>query len=347
VSALEPEDVYEPELLETIEGRLRERPVLLVGPVGSGSRALALALARRAAVNVVLDSGAAGGAYERLVADALRQIVAALVAPLEVARLGEDSGRAAQARLLVANRFGPDTEEVIAISQGASAAGWYLERALSLGALPADSRVVVLEAHRLRSESALWELRQIANEAPFEILLSTRPAHAVKFTGPEGAVFGNVWTVELPRPSVARWAKVLAEHERSLHPNDLEWLLERTRGRPATTIGVLEHQEKRISIRTAWRRAVRANMARAEDVRRLAGALHPYAPELLQAVALGEPPYSAIKGASSQVVARALARLRDLDLIEQPRPRQWQIADPLLSAALALERVAEAPECRA
>jgi hypothetical protein len=43
---------------------------------------------------------------------------------------------------------------------------------------------------------------------------------------------------------------------------------------------------------------------------------------------------SAIRGASSQRVARTLARLRDLDLIEQPRPRHWQIADPLLSAAL-------------
>lgn len=239
VSALEPQDVYEPELLPTIEGRLRERPVLLVGPVGSGSHALALALARRAAVNVVLDPGAAGGAYEPLVADALRQIVTVLIAPLEVARLTEDSGRAAQARVLVANRFGPDTEEVIAISQGASASEWHLERALSLGALPEDSRVVVLEAHRLRPESVLWELRQIANEAPFQILLSTRPAHAVKLTGPEGAVFGNVWTVELPRPSAAQWANVLAEHDRPLHPDDLEWLLERTRGRPATTIAVL------------------------------------------------------------------------------------------------------------
>jgi hypothetical protein len=340
VRALESQDVYEPELLQAIDERLHERPVLIVAPVGSGSRELARVLARRGRASVVLDPGVAGGAYEPLVADALRQIVAGLIAPLEIVRLGDDDARANHARLLIAERCGPDTDELIAISQGASARGWSLERALSLGALPADARVVVLEAHRLGPESALWELRQIANDTPCEILLSTRPAHVSKLAGSEGAVFGNVHTAELPRPPVARWERVLAEHGYSLHAGDLEWLLESARGRPAIVISVLEHHERGRSIRAAWQRAAQAHAARAEDVRRLADAVHPYAPELLRAIATGAPPYSTIEGASSQRVARALSSLRDLDLIEQSQPRRWEIADPLLSAALLLRGTA-------
>lgn len=343
MSALGPQDVYEPELLDGLEQRLKERPVLLVGPIGSGSRQIARDLARRAEMHAILSPGTAGGDYEALVADALRQIVrqtitntAALlgVEPLEIPRLMEHTSSAAQVRLHLANRFGPDTEEVIAISQGAPATEWYLERALT--ALPAASRVVLLEAHRLTPESALWELRQIANEVPLQLLLCTRPAHAAKLAGPDSAVYGNVSTLELLPPTISRWAKVLAEHRRPLHPHDLEWLVQQTRGRPATTISVVERKRSSMSIRTGWHQTVRTNVARAEDVRRLASAVHPYAPRLLQAIARGAPPYGAIEGASSQRVARALTRLRDLDLIEQPQPRRWEIADPLLAAALAL-----------
>ena len=345
VSTLGPQDVYEPELLHALERRLGERPVLLVGAIGSGSRQIARIVAQRAEMHVILSPGAAGGDYEALVSDALRQIVLQIITKtaerlgveqLDISRLMEDTTHAAQVRLHLVNRFGPDTETVIAISQGAPATGWHLEQALSLGALPEDSRVVLLEAHQLTPGSAMWELRQIANEVPFQILLCTRPAHTAKLAGPESAVYGNVSTIKLSPSSIDRWAKVLTEHGRPLHPSDLEWLLHRTRGRPTTTISVLERQEKPNSIRTTWHHAVRANVARADDVRRLAGAIHPYAPRLLQAIVHGEPPYGVIAHASSQRVARALARLRDLDLIEQPQPRRWEIADPLLAAALAL-----------
>ena len=348
---LGPQDVYEPELLDTLERRLSERPVLLVGPVGSGSRQIARVVVQQAEMHVILNPGTAGGDYEALVADALRQIVRQIVTktveqlgvePLEISQLNEDTPRADQVRLHLANRFGPDTEAVIAISQGAPAAEWYLERALT--ALPSGSRLVLLEAHRLTPEPALWELRQLANDGGLQILFSTRPSHVAQLTGSDSALYGDVWTVELTPPPINRWAKVLSAHGHPLHPDDLEWLIGRTRGRPATTIGVLDRQNKSTSIKTAWHQAVRANIARADDVRRLAGAVHPYAPRLLQAIARGEAPYGAIEDAPSQRIARALTRLRDLDLIEQPQPRRWEIADPLLAAALALRSPPRVPD---
>lgn len=336
--------VYEPELLDALDRRLAERPVLLVGPVGSGSREIAIELARRAPFNVILDPAVGRDDYQDLVATAVHQIASQVIAeiaqksgvpPLDLARIEEDTPQAQQARLHLANHFGPDLADVVAMIRRQPVEGWHLERALATGALPRGSRVVVPEAHRLEPEPALWELRQIANEAPFQIMLTTRAAHVPKLAGPSGAVFGNVFIAELFPIPVARWQRALAAHDRQLLPSDLEWLLQRTRSRPRTTIGVIESWTKSTSIRTAWHRAVHANLVRADDVLRLAAAIHPYAPRLLQAIASGRPPYGAIENAPSQRVARTLARMRDLDLIEQPEPRRWEIADPLLSAAIA------------
>lgn len=347
MSMLTPQDVYGPELMDVIDRRLGERPVLLVGPIGSGSRAVALALARGGAFRVILDPGLVGDDYPGLVSAAVRQIARQVIfqastlsglPPLPLAQLEDDTPAADNVRLRLANHFGPDVPDVIAMIRGERVDGWYLERALATGSLPRGSRVIVLEAHRLRPEPAIWELRQIANEAPFQILLTTRPAHVADLTGPRSAVFGNASMVELRRPPTPRWAEVLAKHRKPLLPGDLEWLLQRTRGRPRTTIEVLAHPQEAISIQAAWSSVVSANGVRAENIIRLAEALHPYAPGLLEAVALGKPPYGAIEGAPSQRIARTLARLRDLDLIEQPEPRHWEVADPLLGAALIRRR---------
>lgn len=343
MSLLDAADVYEPEVLDALDRRLAQRPLLLVAPVGSGSREVAAALTRRTRSNVVLDPTVTHDDYPALVASAVRQIASQAITdmttrsglpPFDLARIEEDTSQAQQARLHLANRFGPDLVDVVAMIRGEPLKdGWYLERALA--ALPSGSLVVVLEAHRLGPEPAVWELRQIASEGPFQIMLTTRPNRVTQLTGPRSAIFGNIWTIELPPPSVERWAEVLAEHRQSLHTSDLEWLLQRTRSRPRTTISVLAGRTKSISIRTAWHRAVQANIARADDVLRLAAAINAYAPSLLQAIASGRPPYAAIVNARSQRVARTLARLRDLELVEQPSPRHWEIADPLLSAALA------------
>ena len=344
MSGLTAVEAYEPELLGALDRRLGERPVLLVAPVGSGSREVAVALARRTRFNIVLDPAVIRDDYTTLVVSAVRQMASQVIVntatrsglpPFDLDRIEEDTAPAQQARLQLANRFGPDFPDVLTMTRGERVEGWSLERALATGALPRGSRVVVLEAHRLGPDPMVWELRQIANEATFQIMLTTRSAHVTKLAGPSGAFFGNGWTVELPSPTVSRWAEVLDDHAQSLQPSDLEGLMQLTRGRPRTTVGVLADRTPSMSIWTSWNRAVHANLARADDVLRLAAAINAYAPSLLLAIASGRPPYGAITDASSQRVARTLARLRDLDLIEQPAPRRWEIADPLLSAALA------------
>jgi hypothetical protein len=108
-----------------------------------------------------------------------------------------------------------------------------------------------------------------------------------------------------------------------------------TRYRTALALEVLERHEQRPSpdIGTAWFRAVDARDAEARAALAISRSIHELAPRLLVALARDEAPYARTSERSDRI-ALALRRLRDNDLIEQPEPRRWQIADPLLRAAI-------------
>jgi hypothetical protein len=305
--------------------------VLLVAPVGAGADDLARAEAERSKTAVLLNP-----TVGTTPADATASTVAQLVGRIEPAANGAfdaDSPHARRARLELARRYGSDATRALEIARGASPVGWTLATALgakSVSEPGAPVLVSVINAHRL-PEPLLWELRDLANTGHAVVLATTHREHVVRLSGPAAPLYGNASVVEVPRLEIRDWARALAE---PVHPSDLEWLLARTRARAASTLEVLAFREPERSIRSAWPRAVNARRAEAESVLNLAGAMHAYAPRLLISIANGAPPYGAIAGAPSQRVARALAKLRDMDLIEQEVPRTWQIADPVLRGAL-------------
>lgn len=325
---LTPAEVYGPEVIDNVKTRLADGPVLLIGRVRSGADDVARHVGGEH--GLVID-GASAFDYRTLVTTALRAVAGRLAHPLAPDQLTGSGATASRSLRALADGFGERLPEAMAAIDGGSADGWSLEGVLR--ALPQGTVIGLLAAHEIPAQPALWELRSLASDGQ-KILLTSTPAHVNALTGPDSAWFGFVHRTELPVVAPRRWARVLDDHYGPLHPSDLEWLLERARGRPATVLCALGFTEGGHSPRTAWRRAARAAGPRAHDVLRLAAAVHPYAPGLLLAISAGEPPYAAISGSSSQRVARALARLRDLDIVEQPLPRTWQIADPLLDAAL-------------
>ncbi|MDQ6803579.1 MAG: hypothetical protein M3065_01140 [Actinomycetota bacterium] len=326
-----PRDMFESSFRRGIRTRLRSGPVLLVAPVGAGADDLARADAERGKTAALLDP--TGGST---LADVTASTVAQLVDRIEPAGNGAfdgDSPHARRARLELARRYGSNATRALEIARGASPVGWTLANALgakSVSESRAPVLVAIINAHRL-PDPLLWELRDLANIGHAVVLATTHREHVARLSGPAAPLYGNVSVLELPRLNVRDWARALAE---PVHPSDLEWLLARTRARAASTLEVLAFREPERSIRSAWSRAVNARRPEAESVLNLAGAMHTYAPRLLVAIANGAPPYGAIAGAPSQRVARALAKLRDMDLIEQEVPRVWQIADPVLSGAL-------------
>jgi hypothetical protein len=308
---------------------LRERgPLLLAGHVGSGSREFARELARHAPVAAVLDPLTAGGP-EQLAS----QIISGLIArdqPLEPERIGEPTREAERFRVAVADRYHEDASEAVEIYAGANASGWSVTRAI--GTATVQPLIVALEAHRLNGPTgALWELRDLASRGQISLLLSSRPHQQEMLLGSEAPFYGAIQTLQMPQLSPKDWMHAI---DRAIAPGDLEWLLERTRGRTQTMIETLAAWPTKTSPRNAWRYAARARIPQAEELLRVSGAIHEFAPRLLSAIAADEPPYPAVVGARPNRIAKALSLLHEVDLIEQPRPRRWQIADPLLGDAL-------------
>jgi hypothetical protein len=93
-----------------------------------------------------------------------------------------------------------------------------------------------------------------------------------------------------------------------------------------------------VDIPAARRTHVHESRRVADEVWRLAHGLHPYAPRLLTATAAGERVYASVPDARTDAIAAALRVMRDYDVIYQPRPRRWLVADAALVPHLAARR---------
>jgi hypothetical protein len=106
-------------------------------------------------------------------------------------------------------------------------------------------------------------------------------------------------------------------------------------GLPRVTLAILDRVRPDSDIPAAWRARVNESGRVAHESRRLEYGLHPYAPRLLTAIAADDRVYRSVPEARSDTVAAALRAMRDHDLIYQPRPRRWLVADPALVPHLA------------
>lgn len=262
----------------------------------------------------------------------LRLAVEELLAPSPPSVLSVVGPAGDAARLALAEAYGEQTEHVMALLERETPPTHdqlLLSIHEALAGLQDDVVLVVFDAHRLDTD-ARWDLRELQRA----LLLVTRPDHHAAMTGDDAPFYGNAQTITLPTPTPAEWSRALGTIGQSILPTDLEWLLDRSRGRVVPTINALELVTAERSPRTAWRQAMQRSLPRAYDILALAREIHPYEPTLLLAIAEARQPYKAMPGAPSARVALALRKMRSLDILEQPAPRAWRIADPLIEHAL-------------
>lgn len=315
--------------LEELRTAVAEGPVVLE----TRSRGLAEAAVRDLAPErslIAIDprgAGTSGG----LRIDLARALLALLLERDEVNRqrvLLDARGRSALGRA-----FGPRAEEALSLAAGSLESSLSLDDLLS--AVPESALAIVRDAHLLDERwagRALWSLRARAAEAaPPGMVLLTRPWQTA-LTDSEAAFFGFGRRLELPAPTEADWARALSEAGHPVHPHDLRWLTDQTVGNPHVTLEALRNDAR--NVRRGWRACVDARRVVLDVALDAARAAHPLGPRLLVAVARGEPPYPAVPDAKPARVAHALRRLRDHDLVYQPEPRAWRLADPALAAAL-------------
>ena len=316
------------ETLAGLDRALGRGTAIMLARVGDGERQLVAQLKR----TVVTIDATLYRDRTSLRFELLRAAVENLLAPSPQPVLSEVGPSGDSARLALAEAYGERTEHVMALLERSTPpphGQLLLSMREVLAGLQDDVVLVVFDAHRLDTD-ARWDLRELQRP----LLLVTRPDHHSTLTGADAPFYGDAQTLTLPTPTPAEWMRALVTIGLRIHPTDLEWLLDRSRGRVATTIDALELAAPERSPRNAWHQAVRRSLPRAHDILALAREIHPYEPTLLLAIAEARQPYKALPEARPARVALALRKMRSLDILEQPAPRAWQIADPLIEHAL-------------
>jgi hypothetical protein len=231
--------------------------------------------------------------------------------------------------VFIATAFGRSAQDVLdGLKRGDAS---QLSMSQLLAALPPRAGVIVHDAHLLPalSDRVLWAIRARVQEPhPPRVALLTREWHRGDLVGPDAAFFGFAQVFDLPVPHLFEWMR---DH----NVEDLEWLLEQTRGLPRPTLATLDRARNGQDVHAAWRVEVHESRRVAEEMRRLAHGLHPYAPRLLAAIAADDRDYASVPGARTDAIASALRLMRDADVIYQPRPRKWLVADPAVVPHLA------------
>ncbi len=259
----------------------------------------------------------------------LRTAVNRLLGREPSAVLGDLGPDADAARQTLVEAYGSSSSHVMIQIENGTTGRLRLSLSETLAGVEAHVPLVVFDAHRLDLD-ARWDVREL--ERP--VLLVTRPEHVRGLTAQDAPFYGQTQTIMLRAPGVREWMRALDGVGHRIQPTDLEWLLDRTRGRVGTTMSAVRLKTSQISYRTAWRAAVQNTFAQAHELLALARAVHSDAPTLLLALADGRQPYKAIPDAPSQRIARAMAKLRELDVVERPERNVSQIADPLVEHAL-------------
>jgi len=267
-----------------------------------------------------------------------RQVMTS-VQPLPVEAL-QDAGREVErARLQLAGYYAEDLAPALAAAVASArdlSPEWTITRAL--GPSPDNALLAVRDVHVL-SPGAIWELRDLA-AAGVRLLLLTTPERRGVVDGADAPFYGMSTYLEMPTLSLVHWSKAAGGQ---LTPEALRELLQQTRYRTAITLEILERHAARgadSSVAYAYFDAVDARADEAREVLNLSRSLHELAPKLLLTLAAGEGPYS-IQDERSDRIALALRHLRRYGIIEQLLPRSWQIADPLLSAAIRRHALGE------
>jgi hypothetical protein len=281
---------------------------------------------------LALDVRHAGTAAGLLV-DVARIVVTHLASNSDIR--GDHIVVADRDRIPLSRAFGGRTEAALSSAAGSPDGEISIDDVL--GALDGDVVLAVRHAHLLTEEWAgrtLWTLRGRAQEAGPRIALLTRPWYRDVLLAPDAAFYGFAESVFVPASVAEREWHELAVH-RGWPAEDARWLQARTGGQIAALAEVLEVvKSHRVSVRDALELLVVARAGGLDVMFSAARAVHSLGPRLLVALALGRSPYPSVPGAKTARVATALKALRDAEMVFQPGPRRWRVADPFVAEAL-------------
>lgn len=322
---MDPVDLYPAEVIDQLADAIQLGPVVVVGEPGTAREAVARAALRRLDTRepLILDPAIAG-TLTALEADTAQQLIAILVDDPEPALTG-----LAPSQLRSLQRYaGPEAPRLLTTARGEGGASLDI----LLGLVGDGIALLVRDAAQLRrrwARDALWTIRGRAadDDAPRMVLLG-RPHDTLSDTS--DAFLGAATTVTLRAPSPAVLLDRLTSQGVAAAAG-AHWIAA-SRCLPAVVAAALAAGEG--DGEAGWAALVAATTSRRAVFEKLALEAHQLGPRLLDAIARRQPPYASAPGAAPALIAKALAALRDVDLITQPSARQWRIADPALETVL-------------
>ncbi len=299
-------------------------PVVVVAEPGAAESELVAELCE---TDVVRIDARAAGTHWGLLVEVTRVLIDRLLPNSDIGLHASSVAREDAYRL--AEAFGAHGTDAISATMGLPTERWTLDAALE----GVHGAVLVIEhAHLLTekwAERALWTMRNRVAHTQLKVVLLTRQWHAERLLGHEEAFFGLARRIDLRAAISEERMKAL-----NLSGSD-EQLLEIDTNRQISTIAeVLLAARSNGGVQPAYETLVASRSATANALLSAAHRIHPLAAQLLLAIAHDLPPYREAIRVPPQRVATALNALRDADLIYQPEPRRWILADPLTAEAL-------------
>jgi hypothetical protein len=196
---------------------------------------------------------------------------------------------------------------------------------------------LITARYRADLSEVLWGVRAVRQQIEVPIVLSAHRTMEQNVIGNRDAAFyGDGVTITITRPDRAVWEHVAAASRASLSPMDVGELFSVSNGHPSTMLNALA-----LSALTGardpgalWDALVTLSQDFSKVALQYALTLHRRAPDVLQRVAAGIGPYAYRSEREAKDVAVAVERLHRAGLISQPRPRAWEITNPVLSAHL-------------
>jgi len=193
--------------------------------------------------------------------------------------------------------------------------------------------------HPLDVDRLLWNVRAMQQRFEVPVIVSGNQAATPVAFGPAGAFHGDGAWVTLGRPGRDAWREVAASLDQHAPPRHwVDEMVDITHAHPATMVLALSlYVEMPDRARTApdlWLMLslddghVARTMQHARSLHRLGG-------RIVTQIAEGRGPYTDAQGPSAvKEIHRAVRRLHEAGIITQPRPRAWELTNPVVGGRL-------------
>jgi hypothetical protein len=193
--------------------------------------------------------------------------------------------------------------------------------------------------HPLDVDALLWNVRSLQQQMEVPIFISGHKTATPLAYGEARAFHGDGVWITIERPTLDAWQAVAASVDS--HAPSPAWVVEMvelTHAHSATTLLALslfvEMPDRARTPLDLWQMMLALDDGHLDRTLAMARTLHRLGGRIFEQIAKGTGPYTEPGSASIKEIHRAVRRLHEAGLITQPRPRAWEITNPLVAGRL-------------